>query len=403
MDTTQHDGIAGLRNSMAGIACDPAKTRGRLHAEPEARTRTAYQRDRDRIIHCGAFRRLKHKTQVFMYDAEAGDHHRTRLTHSLEVAQVARSISRFLGLNEDMAEALALAHDMGHTCFGHAGEDALKECMEAYNGFDHNAQSLRLVTKLEKRYIAFDGLNLTWDTLEGLVKHNGPLLGQPTSKPLPLAIQEYNATHDLELGTWPSAEAQVAAISDDIAYNTHDIEDGLRAGLFEIEALLAVPLVGEVFKDIARRNPGLDTGVWVHEATRRIIGAMVDDVITESHRRFSADKPKTTDEVRGLGRQMCGFSAEMAVKEKALKQFLWANMYRHADVARNVGNAQAIVHRLFDALLADPKLLPKEWQKGLNEADKMKTARRVADYIAGMTDRYAQEEHQRIIGPPPPT
>lgn len=383
---------------MAAIACDPARTRGRLYPEAEARTRTAYQRDRDRIIHCGAFRRLKHKTQVFVYDYES-DHHRTRLTHSLEVAQVARSISRFLGLNEDMAEALALAHDMGHTCFGHSGEDALKECMADYNGFDHNAQSLRLVTKLEKRYVAFDGLNLTWDTLEGLVKHNGPLLGQPNSKPLPLATAEYNATHDLELATWPSAEAQIAAISDDIAYNTHDIEDGLRAKLFAIEDLYPVPLVGAVFKDIAARNPGLDKGVWIHEATRRIIGAMVDDVITESHRRFMALKPKSTADVRALGQQLCGFSTAMAAQDKALKQFLWTNMYRHAEVARMSDDAQRIVRDLFGALMAKPDLLPVEWRKGIDSGDKMKTARRVADYIAGMTDRFAQDEHARLFGP----
>jgi dGTPase len=389
--------IKTLAQSMAALACDPAKTRGRLYKEAEARTRTAYQRDRDRIIHCGAFRRLKHKTQVFVYDREAGDHHRTRLTHSLEVAQVARSISRFLGLNEDMAEALALAHDMGHTCFGHTGEDALKECMADYNGFDHNAQSLRLVTKLEKRYIAFDGLNLTWDTLEGLVKHNGPLLGQANAKPLPLAIQEYNAQHDLELATWPGAEAQIAAISDDIAYNTHDIEDGLRAKLFTIADMADVPLVGAVFKDIAARNPGLDEGVWVHEATRRIIGAMVDDVIEESYRRFTKLKPKSTADVRALGAQLCGFSADMAAKDKALKQFLWTNMYVHAEVAEMKAEAFQVVKDLFGALMADPSQMPEAWRKGLDSGDKMKTARRVADYIAGMTDRFAQDEHARLV------
>ncbi|MSQ87375.1 MAG: deoxyguanosinetriphosphate triphosphohydrolase [Alphaproteobacteria bacterium] len=399
MSKGENQGISALAGSMASIACDPAMTRGRLHAEPEAATRTAYQRDRDRIIHCGAFRRLKHKTQVFVYDYEGGDHHRTRLTHSLEVAQIARSISRFLGLNEDMAEALALAHDMGHTCFGHAGEDALKECMVNYNGFDHNAQSLRLVTKLEKRYFAFDGLNLTWDTLEGLVKHNGPLLGQANSKPLPLATAEYNATHDLELATWPSAEAQVAAISDDIAYNTHDIEDGLRAKLFTIDDLLGVPFVGQVFNDIADANPGLDTGVWIHESIRRIIGAMVNDVITESHRRFVALKPKTTNDVRALGTQLCGFSVDMAAKDKALKEFLWANMYRHAEVNRMTVHAQRVVQDLFGALLGDPGLLPEAWRKGLNGSDKMKTARRMADYIAGMTDRFAQDEHTRLFVP----
>jgi dGTPase len=391
--------IRSLRNSMAAVAADPAKSRGRLYDEPEPRTRTAYQRDRDRIIHCGAFRRLKHKTQVFVYDYDGGgDHHRTRLTHSLEVAQIARSISRFLGLNEDMAETLALAHDMGHTCFGHAGEDELRLCMADYNGFDHNAQSLRLVTKLEKRYIAFDGLNLTWDTLEGLVKHNGPLTNHPKAKPLPLAIAEYNQIQDLELHTWPSAEAQIAAISDDIAYNTHDIEDGLRAGLFRIEDLEEVPFVFEIFKSIEAKAPGLDRGVWVHEATRQLIGSMVDDVFTESYRRFTALKPETTDDVRRLGQQLCGFSAEMAAKDKALKTFLFANMYRHAEVNRMTEDAQRIVRGLFDALMARPSLMPTEWRRGLEETDKLKTARRVADYIAGMTDRFAQEEYTRLIG-----
>jgi dGTPase len=391
--------IRDLARAMSAVVCDPAQTRGRLYAEPEAKTRTAYQRDRDRIIHCGAFRRLKHKTQVFVYDREAGDHHRTRLTHSLEVAQVARSISRFLGLNEDMAEALALAHDMGHTCFGHTGEDALKECMADYNGFDHNAQSLRLVTKLEKRYIAFDGLNLTWDTLEGLVKHNGPLLGGAKSKPLPLAIQEYAAQHDLELATWPSAEAQIAAISDDVAYNTHDIEDGLRAELFTIDDLMQVPWVGNIFKDIAGKNPGLERGVWIHEATRRIMGTMVDDVITESCRRFAAFKPRSTADVRGLGQQLCGFSDDMAAKDKALKKFLWTNMYVHPDVARMKAEGYEIVKDLFSAIFNDLSRLPDEWRRGLDGHDKMKAARRVADYIAGMTDRFAQDEHARIYGP----
>ncbi|MDX2224225.1 MAG: deoxyguanosinetriphosphate triphosphohydrolase [Rhodospirillaceae bacterium] len=399
-DARQRPYVSALRGSMAGVACDPAKSRGRLYPEVEAATRTAYQRDRDRVIHCGAFRRLKRKTQVFVYDYEAGDHHRTRLTHSLEVAQVARSISRFLGLNEDMAEALALAHDMGHTCFGHTGEDALKACMADYNGFDHNAQSLRIVTKLEKRYIAFDGLNLTWDTLEGLVKHNGPLLGQPHSKPLPLAIVEYNAQHDLELATWPSAEAQVAAKSDDIAYNTHHIEDGLRAELFTIDDLIAVPLAGPVFKDIADRNPGLDRGVWIHEATRRIIGDMVDDVIVETHRRFVATKPPTTDDVRALGRQIAGFSAEMAAEEKALKKFLWDNMYLHPEVARMKAEAYRVVQELFAALFADLTQLPQEWRRGLDGGDRINAARRVADYIAGMTDRFARDEHARLVGRP---
>src|SRR4051812_29118240 len=301
-----------LAGFLAPVACDPDASRGRLHPEHEAATRTVFQRDRDRIIHCGAFRRLKYKTQVFVYSE--GENYRTRLTHSLEVAQIARSLARFMGLNEDLAEALALAHDLGHTCFGHAGEDALKECMAPYNGFDHNAQSLRIVTKLEKRYAAFDGLNLTWETLEGLVKHNGPIADRPrlqADKPVPLAITEYNAGHDLELETWPGAEAQVAAVSDDIAYNAHDVDDGLRAGLFELSAVMELPLAGPIFKGVADRYPGLDRNRLIHESLSLMIGAMVHDVIAETSRRFGQFRPAGVAGVRALGRALVGFSAEM--------------------------------------------------------------------------------------------
>ena len=267
--------IKTFEGFLRGAACDPAQSRGRKYPESESPTRTAYQRDRDRIIHCGAFRRLKYKTQVFVYGE--GENYRTRLTHSLEVAQIARSIARFVGVNEDLAEALALAHDLGHTCFGHAGEDALQECMADYNGFDHNAQSLRIVTKLEHRYAAFDGLNLTWEALEGLVKHNGPVTD--ARKPIPRAIVEYNATHDLELNGWPGPEAQVAAISDDIAYNAHDFDDGLRAGLFPLEAVMELPLMGNILRDVSNKYPGLERSRLIHESLRRLIAAMVDDVI----------------------------------------------------------------------------------------------------------------------------
>jgi len=388
--------IAKLSGCLSRLATDPAHSRGRLYAEGESATRTVYQRDRDRIIHCGAFRRLKYKTQVFVYGE--GENYRTRLTHSLEVAQIARSISRFLGLNEDMAEALALAHDLGHTCFGHAGEDVLQECMAGYNGFDHNAQSLRIVTKLEHRYAAFDGLNLTWETLEGLVKHNGPIAAKP-DKPVPLAITEYNAQHDLALGTWPGAEAQAAAISDDIAYNAHDFDDGLKAGLFPLEAVLELPLVGPIFAGVAQRYPGMEKGRLIHESLRALIAAMVNDVIAESHRRCAALKPKDTADVRALGQSLVGFSAGMAADEKKLKEFLFANMYRHTRVNRMTSKAKRIVRDLFGLLLDEPHLLPEDWSAGLDGPKTLKTARRVADYIAGMTDKFALDEHARLFDP----
>ncbi len=390
--------LRALAGAMEPIACDPAKTRGRLTPESEADTRSPFQRDRDRIIHSAAFRRLKSKTQVFV--ASEGENYRTRLTHSLEVAQIARSLCRFLGLNEDLAEALALAHDLGHTCFGHAGEDALKDCMANFNGFDHNAQSLRIVTKLEQRYAAFDGLNLTWDCLEGLVKHNGPLFDESREKPVPLAIIEYNAGHDLELGTWPSAEAQIAAVSDDIAYNSHDIDDGLRGGLFQLEDVLGLPLVGPIFRDVQQHFPGIERGRLINESLRRFITVMTSDVINESCRRLMAARLNSADEVRALGRPLVGFSAEMAQHDKSLKEFLFAHMYRHTKINRMTSKARRVVKDLFTLLLAEPELLPEDWRgTGELKAGSTKTARRVADYIAGMTDRFALDEHSRLFDP----
>ncbi len=388
--------LAGLKGFLESVACDPAASRGRLHRESEAVTRTVYQRDRDRIIHCGAFRRLKYKTQVFVYSE--GENYRTRLTHSLEVAQIARSLARFMGLNEDIAEALALAHDLGHTCFGHAGEDALKECMADYNGFDHNAQSLRIVTKLEHRYASFDGLNLTWETLEGLVKHNGPIVGEG-SKPVPLAITEYNAGHDLELATWPGVEAQVAAVSDDIAYNAHDFDDGLRAGLFTLEAVTELPVVGDAVRAVLKRHPDVDRNRLIHEALRDVIAAMVNDIITETRRRLSSLKPTTAAEVRLLGAPLVGFSDGMAAHVRVLKAFLFARMYRHTKVNRMTSKARRIVHDLFELLFAEPQLLPEDWRDDTIAPKSLKTARRVADYIAGMTDRFALDEHARLFDP----
>ncbi|MQX35611.1 deoxyguanosinetriphosphate triphosphohydrolase [Roseospira navarrensis] len=384
---------------LSRCASDPARTRGRLVAEPESATRTPFQRDRDRIIHSGAFRRLQYKTQVFVY--HEGENYRTRLTHSLEVAQIARSLARVLGLNEDLAEALALAHDLGHTCFGHAGERALKDCMAPYRGFDHNAQSLRIVTKLEHRYAAFDGLNLTWESLEGLVKHNGPLTGPGRTEPLPLAIQEYAETHDLELHTHAGPEAQVAAVADDVAYNAHDIDDGLRAGLFTESDLRDVPLAGPVFAAVADAHPGLERSRLIHESVRRIIDAMVSDLCAETGRRFAEDRPESVEDVRALGRPLVAFSDAMTAHDRAFKDFLFPNMYRHHRVNRMTSKARRVVRDLFDLLLAEPALLPGDWSTRARAAggDDSRRARVVADYIAGMTDRFALDEHARLFDP----
>ncbi|EKV31414.1 dNTP triphosphohydrolase [Caenispirillum salinarum AK4] len=384
-----------MTSALASFACDPARTLGRLHPEPSTPTRSEFQRDRDRIIHCNAFRRLKYKTQVFVY--HEGEHFRTRLTHSLEVSQVARAICRMIGLNEDLAEALALAHDLGHTPFGHAGEFALQDCMKDYDGFDHNAQSLRIVTKLERRYAEFDGLNLTWETLEGLVKHNGPLTGQSDSKPLPRAIIEYSEKQDLELGTYASAEAQVAALSDDIAYNAHDIDDGLRAGLFAVDDLLDLPLVGPVFREVMDRYPGLDEHRLIYESFRRIITRMVDDLVATTTANIAAYKPETAADVRHLGKPLVAFSDDMVAHDKALKAFLFPNMYRHFRVNRMTSKVKRVVKDLFNLFVAEPTLLPREWQLPCDGPHGRKTARQVADYIAGMTDRFAIDEHIRLF------
>ncbi|MEQ8736568.1 MAG: deoxyguanosinetriphosphate triphosphohydrolase [Rhodospirillaceae bacterium] len=389
--------LSTYRDCMGPVAADPAHSRGRLHPEPEAATRTAFQRDRDRIIHSSAFRRLKYKTQVFVY--HEGDNYRTRLSHSLEVAQIARSISRFTGLNEDLAETLALAHDLGHTCFGHAGEGALQECMAPFNGFDHNAQGLRILTKLEQRYPGFDGLNLTWETLEGLVKHNGPLSGGGVTEAVPLAILEYVAGHDLELDRFASAEAQVAAVADDIAYNAHDIDDGLQAGLFSLSDLTSVPLIGPIVEDVAHEYPDLDDARRVHEIVRRLIGAMVNDVIFESQRRMADLKPERPEDVHSLKAALVGFSVDMTHNDKALKGFLFPNMYRHHRVTRMADQAVRVVHDLFELLHQEPDKLPLDWQGQMDGPRGVKTARRVADYIAGMTDRFALAEHTRLFGP----
>ena len=385
------------RPPRARYATDPAESRGRLHAEPESSARTPYERDRDRIVHASAFRRLKGKTQVFV--AHEGDHYRTRLTHSLEVAQIARAAARRLGLDDDLAEALGLAHDLGHPPFGHTGEDVLDDCMASYGGFDHNAQTLRVLTKLERRYPAFDGLNLSWETLEGVVKHNGPLTfpGKALTD-LPAAIQEYNEAHDLELDTWPGPEAQIAAHADDVAYNNHDIDDGLRAGLFTYAELRAdVPMVARVAAAIDRDHPGLEESRHIAETVRRLIGVWVDDLVWETGNRLAAAKPQSAEDVRAAGKPLIGFSDEMNDHQAVLRRFLMARMYRHWRVNRSRSHAKRILKALFELLLAEPELLPPDWLRGGDGAGGQRTARRVCDYIAGMTDDFAIEEHRRLF------
>ena len=377
-------------HQLAPYACHPAASRGRLHPEPESATRTCFQRDRDRIIHSAAFRRLQYKTQVFVN--HEGDFYRTRLTHSLEVSQIARSVSRSLGLDEDLAEAVALAHDLGHPPFGHAGEDALREAMEPFGGFDHNAQSLAVITRLENRYIEFPGLNLTWEALEGVVKHNGPIAEGASP-----AMASYSAGHDLELHTFAGPEAQVAAIADDIAYNNHDIEDGLRAGLFTSDDLADVPLAGPMFAGTVRDHPEAEPSLLMHEAVRRMFGAMVDDLLEETGRRLSRAKPGSAGDVRALPAPIAAFSEVMAGHVQSLKAFLEVNMYRHYKLNRMTSKARRVVRDLFDLLVAEPECLPTDWRSLAAAAGTQQTAELVADYIAGMTDRFALDEHRRLF------
>ncbi len=369
-------------------AADPTRSRGRLHPEPESATRSPFQRDRDRVIHSTAFRRLQYKTQVFVN--HEGDFFRTRLTHSIEVAQIARSIARALALDEDLTEAVALAHDLGHPPFGHAGEEALNLAMKPWGGFDHNAQSLRVVTLLESRYAAFDGLNLTWETLEGLVKHNGPLTRPPAY------IAEYDARHKLDLATNPSAEAQVAALADDIAYHSHDLDDGLRARLFGFEEIAHLPVVADALA--AARQASLDVPPprLRHETIRRVIDALVGDVIAETGRRLAKLAPRDADAVRRARRRMVGFSEPMETANRAIKEFLHARMYRHWRVNRMTSKARRLTGALYRLLLDDPSMLPDDWRARAGEAGTPRAAVTVADYVAGMTDRYAMDEHRRL-------
>ncbi|MDN5927301.1 MAG: deoxyguanosinetriphosphate triphosphohydrolase [Hyphomicrobiales bacterium] len=382
----------------AAWASDPAQTRGRLFPEAESPTRTAFQRDRDRIIHSTAFRRLRHKTQVFI--AEEGDHYRTRLTHTIEVAQIARALARALCCDEDLAEAVALVHDFGHTPFGHTGEDALNEKMKAWGGFDHNAQSLRAVAKLEHRYAEFDGLNLSWETLEGLVKHNGPLVGadgEGLDGPVPPSILEYDALYALELDRYAGIEAQCAAIADDIAYDTHDIDDGLRSGLLSLDMLESLELPGSILSQVRALYPVLDPVRTGHELMRRQITLMVEDVIRTTNANLAETRPASVEDVHDAGRTLVTFSPSMRTDEQELKAFLYANLYRNRAVLKVREGADRIVRDLFDAYFADPGLMPEGWRDLLGKAQERVKARHVADFLAGMTDNYAVKEHRRLF------
>ncbi len=376
----------------APYATDPANPRGRLYPEVESTFRSPFQRDRDRIIHASAFRRLKHKTQVFV--EHEGDYFRTRLTHSIEVAQVARTVAAALDLNVELTEAVALAHDLGHTPFGHTGEEALDALMAPYGGFDHNAQALRIVTDLERHYAEWDGLNLTWETLEGIAKHNGPVTGD-----IPYALSAYNDRHDLELHTHASAEAQVAALADDIAYNNHDLHDGLRAELFSTDDLAELPILHDCFKRVDHKYPGLNYYRRRHEALRRFFGILVEDVIVLARRNLAELDPHSVHDVRHAGRMVIQFTPEIWKDLKVIRQFLFERMYRAPAVVEMRVEVTAMVDSLFPFFMENPQELPKQWRKDVDAApDQITLARIVADYIAGMTDRFAIQEHGRLLG-----
>ncbi|WP_412049042.1 deoxyguanosinetriphosphate triphosphohydrolase [Hoeflea sp. Naph1] len=391
-DRTQLGFGTGAR---APWAADPWASRGRLFSEPVSPTRSEFQRDRDRIVHTTAFRRLKHKTQVFV--AHEGDHYRTRLTHTIEVAQIARALARALKLDEDLAEGVALVHDFGHTPFGHTGEEALAELLSGAGGFDHNAQSLRIVTALERRYADFDGLNLTWETLEGLVKHNGPLMG-PDAAPVPEPILTYNASHDLWLGSHSGLEAQAAAIADDIAYNTHDIDDGLRSGLITLEMLEELPLIARLLSEVRGRYPDLEEPRLINEVMRRQITAMVEDVIVVTQANIARIKPESADDVRHAGQTMAHFSEEFAAADRETKAFLYAHLYRHPEVMRVRESATRIVNDLFSAFIANPGAMGDKYSHaGFEDLSPALRMQRVSDYLSGMTDTYAIAAHRRLF------
>ena len=397
----------GMAAPRSVYACDPDRSRGRQFLEPPSRTRSPFRRDCDRVIHSTAFRRLKHKTQVFVF--HEGDHYRTRLTHSLEVAQIARALARQLGLDEDLTETLALAHDLGHPPFGHAGERALDACLHAHGGFDHNAQTLRVVTSLEHRYPEFDGLNLTWESLEGIVKHNGPLMardGSPVGRyrehGVPVGIAQFVAAYDLELSSFASLEAQVAAIADDIAYDAHDIDDGLRAGLFGIEDLKQIPLIAAMTAEIDAHYPDLDESRRGAELVRELISHLIGAVILEAHRGLERIRPSSADDVRRQSEALIVFPEETRQAEAAIKAFLKIRMYRHERVMRVMRDAEHLVSDLFARYQTDPATLPAEWLSPDNRSEgDAERSRRIGNFIAGMTDRFALTEHQRLFDSTP--
>ena len=396
----------GMAAPRAPYACDPDRSRGRLFAEPPSKTRSPFRRDCDRVIHSTAFRRLKHKTQVFVF--HEGDHYRTRLTHSLEVAQIARALARQLGLDEDLTETLALAHDLGHPPFGHAGERALDACLEAHGGFDHNAQTLRVLTALEHRYPEFDGLNLSWESLEGIVKHNGPLtdrsgtpVGRYRDRGVPIGIAEYVKTYDLELSSFASLEAQVAAIADDIAYDAHDIDDGLRAGLFAVDDLKVMPLAAKIITEIGRHYPDLDHPRRGAEFVRELISYLISAVFEEAKERLQAAQPQSAHDVRDQAEALIAFPPQVAQEEADIKAFLKQHMYRHSRVMRVMGEAEQILFDLFARYQRSPRDLPAEWLEGTQAETEAERARRIGNFIAGMTDRFALIEHQRLFDSTP--
>ena len=383
--------LPNYEDTLAPYAAIPAESRGRLHVEEESPGRTCFQRDRDRIIHSSAFRRLEYKTQVFVN--HEGDHYRTRLTHSLEVAQLTRSLCRTLHLNEDLGETLALSHDLGHTPFGHAGEDGLREVMAQFGGFSHNAQAIRILTLLESRYASFRGLNLTWETLEGIAKHNGPL----DKAKLPMAIAEYDRQHDLQLETWAGAEAQIAALCDDIAYHNHDIEDGIRARLFTLDDLKELPWIAEIIAHVDGKFGTIDPQERSHEVIRRMINRMAQDLARETSNRIAKFKIQSSDDIRNLGQALAGFSEPVEKANQELKTYLMEHMYRHYRVNRMASKARRIVSDLFTFFHTEPECLPTRWRVQANGAGTAQTARLVADFVAGMTDRFALDEYKRVF------
>lgn len=392
------ESLAPGERSPARYAASAIASRGRMQEEEDCPARSPFQRDRDRILHSTAFRRLTYKTQVFVF--HEGDHYRTRLTHSLEVAQIARTAARQLRLDEDLAEILALAHDLGHSPFGHAGERALDQMMSAWGGFDHNAQSLRIVTRLERKYLAFDGLNLTWESLEGLAKHNGPLIGEKTAAVAKIAAR-LATWQSLEPDRWASAEAQIASLSDDIAYLNHDIDDGLRAGLIDLADLEGVPIAGAAASDVPAVDGSKKDGRIIYEVTRRMITVMIRDLVEETRRRLRALAPDDADAIRKAGAQSAAFSEPMQKDMQALKAFLFERVYRSPRVSRVMRGAESVVRELFETYWKDNRAMPAAWAAAAQGLDERRRARLISDFVAGMTDRYALDEHRRLFDATP--